>query len=295
MNQKIKEKKKSKNNHNARNITIMISIFLLAIIIGILIMQRYVFFYPWHDKDSYNTLKTNTSFQEITIESNGQKLNGWLKYNTDKNKKSPLLIFFGGNMQNSSNAMLYFESSNKYNYFENYNVMMIDYPGYGLSKGGPSKDSLLKAGLNIYDYAKNQNYVDKNNITVLGYSIGSGVATYVASERNVSGLILIAPYDELISVYNSNFNIFYGPLRLLARYNFTSNNYAKNVKVPPLVITSYDDEVINYKFAEKLVKNFNKTYKFTTLDHQISHNSYFNYQHTLTDIHDYLQTRINKE
>ena len=127
MNQKIKEKKKSKNNHNARNITIMISIFLLAIIIGILIMQRYVFFYPWHDKDSYNTLKTNTSFQEITIESNGQKLNGWLKYNTDKNKKSPLLIFFGGNMQNSSNAMLYFENSNKYNYFDQNELVTDEY------------------------------------------------------------------------------------------------------------------------------------------------------------------------
>ena len=65
--------------------------------------------------------------------------------------------------------------------------------------------------------------------------------------------------------------------------------------MPPLVITSYDDEVINYKFAEKLIKNFNKTYKFTTLDHQIKHNDYFNYEHTLIDIKDYLQSRINND
>ena len=172
--------------------------------------------------------------------------------------------------------------------------MMIDYPGYGLSKGSPSdKASLLKAGLNIYDYACNLDIVDKDKIVVLGYSIGSGVATYVASERNVNGLILVAPYDNLYSLYNANLNIFHGPLKLLARYRINSNKNAKKVNVPPLVITSYDDEVISYKFSEKLVKNFNKTYKFTTLDHQINHNDYFNYEHTLIDINDYLQSRIN--
>ena len=74
------------------------------------------------------------------------------------------------------------------------------------------------------------------------------MATYVASQRNVNGLILVAPYDEALSLYNDTVNIFHGPLKLLARYKFNSIYYAQNVTVSPLIITSYDDEVISYKF-----------------------------------------------
>ena len=276
---------------NKKTFISIIIVLLISIFIGCFFCQKDFFFHPWHDNKSYDLLKQDNTYKEINIESNGQKLNGWIKFNNNQNESSPLLIISGGNMQNSSNKLKDFENNNKYSFFSGYNVMMIDYPGYGLSKGSPSDKSLLKAGLNIYDYAKEQSYVNSDQIVVLGYSIGSGVATYVAAERNVNGLILIALY----SLYNTYLNIFHGPLKLFTRYRINSDKYAKKVTVSPLVITSYDDEVISYKFAEKLVKNFNKTYKFTTLDHQIYHNDNFEYEHTLTDIKDYLQSRINND
>lgn len=268
-------------------ILIVIMIIFVSIVLYI---QPSFFFYNWHDEESYNKLLTEDKVEEIRIDNNGKLLNGWLKYNTDK-KQAPLVIFFGGNAQNSSNTCYSFLKNDIYQYFENYNVMIIDYPGYGLSEGTTSDKTMFDAALKIYDYATTLDSVDEDNIVVLGYSIGTGVATYLSSQRDVNGLILISPYDEALSLYNATFDIFHGPLKLLARYKFNSKDYAQNVTTSPLIITSYDDEVINYNLTLNLAKHFNLVDK-TILLNNIKHNDYFLEQEVLKNIHEYLQNRL---
>ena len=169
--------------------------------------------------------------------------------------------------------------------------MIIDYPGYGLSEGTTSDKTMFNAALKIYDYATTLDSVDEDNIVVLGYSIGTGVATYLSSQRDVNGLILVSPYDEALSLYNATFDIFHGPLKLLARYKFNSKDYAQNVTTSPLIITSYDDEVINYNLTLNLAKHFNSVDK-TILLNNIKHNDYFLEQEVLKNIHEYLQNRL---
>ena len=169
---------------------------------------------------------------------------------------------------------------------------MADYPGYGLSDGKPSDKTMFESALKVYDYACNLDYVDKNNIVILGYSIGTGVATYVASQRNVNGLMLIAPYDEALSLYNNAINIFHGPLKALAKYKFDSLHYSQSVTVSPLIITSYDDEVINYKFSLNLANHFKNTYKTVVLNNNVKHNDYFLQESVLEDIYNYLQSKL---
>jgi len=265
-------------------------IFLISSIVIILSIQQNVFFYPWHDEESYKKLQVTEKFKEIEIYKDGKKLSGWLKFNTDK-EVSPLIIFFGGNMQNSSNTCISFLKNDNFKYFKDYNFLMVDYPGYGLSEGKPSDKTMFEAGLMVYDYACNLDFIDKNNIAILGYSIGTGVATYVASNRDVNGLILIAPYDEALSLYNAYLNIFHGPLKILAKYKFDSKSYAKNVKIAPLIFTSYDDEVISYKFTLNLEKYFKNVDKTIILEN-IKHNDYFSDDSVLNDIFIYLQNRI---
>lgn len=167
--------------------------------------------------------------------------------------------------------------------------MIVDYPGYGLSEGKTSDKTMFNTALKAYDYATSLDYVDNNNIVVLGYSIGTGVSTYLASERTVNGLILVAPYDRALSLYNYYVNIFYGPLKLLARYKFDSISYAQKVNVTPLIITSYDDEVINYKLSLNLSRYFKYGSKILTLDNNVKHNDYFSQGEVLNSIYDYLR------
>lgn len=169
--------------------------------------------------------------------------------------------------------------------------MVIDYPRYGLSEGKTSDKTMFDAALKVYDYAITLDSVDKNNIIIMGYSIGTGVATYVASQRDVNGLILLAPYDKALSLYNDTLNIFYGPLKLLARYKFDSESYAKNVNVSPLIITSYNDEVINYTHSINLSKSFNNVEEIIILE-DITHNEYISQVNVWSKIYDYLQKRL---
>lgn len=270
----------------------ILTVFLIFLISTFLIIQRKLFFMPGKDETSFNKLKEIEDFEEINIDKNGQKLNGWIKYNFDKNEKRPLLIYFLGNSMNSATTCYSYYMNGIFEYFNGYNVLIVDYPGYGYSKGTPSDKSFFKASLNIYDYAVNLDCVDTNNIVVIGYSIGTGVATYLSSEKDVNGLILIAPYDNALSLYNDNLNIFHGLFKYITRYKFTSDVYAKNVKVSPLIITSYDDKVINYKHSVDLSRCFKEIENIVILDEGVSHSDYFSKANVLDLIEEYLQNRL---
>ena len=273
-----------------RSVCLIVCVILVTSVVTIIYVQPYLFFHPWHNEEAHQQLKQISDFQEIEIDNNGKKLSGWMKYNSEK-EIAPLVIFFLGNADNSSNTCLVFFNRNIYKYFDDYNLLVVDYPGYGISEGKTSERTMFDAALKVYDYATELEYVDKNNIVVLGYSIGTGVATYVSLQRPINGLILVSPYDEALSLYNDNVNIFYGPIKLLARYKFNSLEYAKSIKVAPLIITSYDDEVIDYKFSLNLANNFNDVYQTIILDENVKHSNYFAQEKVLNSIYEYLQDK----
>lgn len=262
-------------------------LFLAIFIIVILAVQQSLFFHPWHDQAAHEQLSREETFEEINIDHKGGRLNGWLKYNEEE-AKAPLLIFFGGNSQNSSNTCRFFEEHNIFRNFAGYHFLYVDYPGYGLSDGSPSDTSMFAAALRIYDFACTLDCVDGQNVVILGYSIGTGVATYVASQRAANGLILLAPYDRGLSLYNNELNIFHGPLKLLAKYKFDSVSYAKNVQVAPLIIASYDDEVIDESLSLNLAKCFDTIEQMLLLQ-GVSHDAFFYQREVLDAIYDYLQ------
>lgn len=262
----------------------------VVLFVGLLFyVQKGIFFHPWHDEDSYSALCENAGFRELRIPYEGGMIHGWLRLNSEE-KAAPLLLFYGGNGQNSSNAMQLFEAMNTFSYFEGHHVLFVDYPGYGLSDGSPSEKALFSAALAVYDHAAELESVDSSKVTVLGYSIGTGVASFVASQRQTNGLILVAPYDRALSLYNETLNIFHGPLKLLARYKFDSLSYAKDIQIQPLIISSRSDEVIPYELSINLAEAFPTPVEPLLLD-GILHDRYFYYKQVLDAIQQYLHQR----
>ena len=266
----------------------VIVILPVGIIIYLLFNQEDLFFIKCYDEISYNELLEKEEFELIKLDNGGDMVSGWMRYNS-RTEKSPLIIYFGGNFQNSSKTFnKFFEG--KYDYFAGYNIISIDYPKYGLSEGEISDENLFEEALLVYDYSKNLELVDQDNIVVIGYSIGTGMATYLASQRDVKGLILVAPYDELLSIYNANLPIFYGPLKNLTKYKLESKKYAENIETSTLIVTSYADEVINHNFSERLVEHFKNVDKVLMLK-DAKHEDYFYNRDVLEEIQEYLQKR----
>lgn len=213
-------------------------------------------------------------------------------YNNPKWEKKPLVIYFGGNAQNSSNTMLHFSKQWVFDYFDWYNVLMVDYPWYGYSEWTISEKAMLQAANDIYNWAISQPDVDADNIVIIGYSIGTGIATYCASQNNIKGLILIAPYDKALSLYNNAINIFHWPLKLLAKYKFDSLSYSENIDIEVQIVTSYDDEVINYTLSQNLSDHFKNHKDIIVLDNNVKHNDYFSQNVVLNAIKEYLYERL---
>ena len=290
------EHHKMKIFKNKKTKTIVETIILLIVLfIGCQLfryIQKYIFFYPWNDVSSYEQLQKNSDFEEVNIVSDGKNLNGWLYHNNLKWEKSPLVIYFAGNAQNSSNTMAYFLDLWIFDYFEWYNVLMVDYPEYGYSEWTIWEDAMFKAANDIYNRAITQPDIDAENIVIIGYSIGTGIATYCASIHKVNGLILIAPYDQALSLYNNAINMFHGPLKLLAKYKFDSLSYSENIDTEVQVITSYDDEVINYEFSENLSNHFKNHKDIIILNNNVKHSDYFSQNIVLNTIKEYLSERL---
>ena len=305
------KKKEEKKPKKKMKLWLKIFLWILAIFIigsvAFMAIQKDIFFYPAFDQESHNYLLTQDSFEEIEIKTvdedsvassvnmNVSYLRGWIKYNNPKDKKAPLVIFYYGNASNAAGLMRAFEQEGKFETtFKGYNFMCIDYPGYGKSTGEPSDKTLFDAGIKTYDYAKMQSYVDENNIVVMGYSIGTGVASYVASKENPKGLILVAPYDKGLSLYNGAINSFYGPMKSYARYKFNSSKEANKILCDGLIVTSRDDEVIDYHLSLNLANNFEVEPEVMVVD-GVTHNQYFSKGDILAKIREYLEKKLPEE
>ena len=270
-------------------IVIIVIVLAAILLIGWNKLQEYFFFHPWNDLTSYRKLQKLEEFQEITIKNEEVNLSGWFWNIQNAKEPAPLVIFFTGNAQNSSNTMYYYYESGKMkDVFGGYNLMIVDYPGYGMSKGKPSDDSMFVASNYIFEHAANMQEVEKERIVIMGYSIGTGVATYCASKNAASGLILVAPYDKALSLYNDSVNSFYGPMESLAKYRFDSVSYAKDVQEPTLIFTSKADEVINYKHSLNLAEKFPELKDVVILE-GVDHNGYFSRKEVLEGIRGFLE------
>lgn len=129
----------------------------------------------------------------------------------------------------------------------NYDVLMIDYRGYGKSNGRITERALLHDALSIYD-SLTKTYVQKD-IIVYGRSLGTGLASYVASRRVPGLLILESPYFNIPDAARSYFPWFPS---VLIRYKLRNDLYIKKTKCPIYIFHGSRDEVLPIKGSYKL-------------------------------------------
>ena len=128
-----------------------------------------------------------------------------------------------------------------------FDVLMIDYRGYGKSNGKISESSLLKDALFIYDSLTRE--YEENKIIVYGRSLGTGIASYVASKRNPGLLILESPYYNIPDAAKSVFP--WVPSRLI-RYQFRNDVYLRKTRCQVYIFHGTQDEVLDVKGSYKL-------------------------------------------
>jgi uncharacterized protein len=145
-----------------------------------------------------------------------------------------------------------------------YDVFMLDYREYGKSEGViDSQTQMFDDVQTAYDELKK--YYPEDKIIVLGYSIGTGLASHVASTNQPRLLILQAPYYSLTDMVRHTFP--YVPSFLL-KYKFETNKYLKDYKAQIVIFHGDKDEVIYYGSSLKLKDELQSRVKLVTLKGQ---------------------------
>lgn len=144
----------------------------------------------------------------------------------------------------------------------NYDVLMLDYRGYGKSGGSISSEKQLFGDVQlVYDELKKMYSEDR--IVVLGYSIGTGPASKLAADNNPRLLILQAPYYSLTDMMKHFYPVI--PAFVL-KYKFETYKYIQSCKMPVIIFHGDCDEVVYYGSALKLKQHLKETDRLITLE-----------------------------
>jgi pimeloyl-ACP methyl ester carboxylesterase len=127
-------------------------------------------------------------------------------------------------------------------------LVAVSYRGFGGSTGSPSEAGLKIDAETAYRFAVSRYPAER--IVAWGESLGTGVATTLASEHPVARLILDAPFTSAADVGAMVY--WFLPVRLLMKDQFHSDERIGKVKVPLLVLHGVKDRVVPIAFGEKL-------------------------------------------
>jgi len=171
----------------------------------------------------------------------GVTVRGW--FVRAAHSPAPLVIFYGGNAEEVS-----WQVSEPWP--SDWSLALVNYRGYGQSEGKPSEQALFADAQLVFDALAARADVDRTRIVLVGRSLGSGVATYLASRREVAGLVLISPYDSMTALGQRHYPFL--PVRLLLKHPFDSLALAPAISAPLLAIVGERDGIIPPEHSRRL-------------------------------------------
>ena len=177
-----------------------------------------------------------TDFQ---LRRDGVTLRGW-RVNPGR---PAAVVYFGGNAERIEFARDEFAT-----WFPDHTVYLVAYRGYGASDGTPREADLYADAVALFDHVSARH---SGPVGVVGRSLGSGVAGYLASQRPVARLVLITPFDSLAHVGQLHYP--WLPVRRLLQDRYESARHLARYRGPVLVVRAGNDQVIPAASTDRLI------------------------------------------
>lgn len=155
------------------------------------------------------------------------------------------LVYFGGNAEEVSQSLADFGRA-----FPDHAVFMLHYRGYGGSSGKPSEAANHRDAARLVETAR----ADHPQLTVVGRSLGSGIAVRVAARSAVERPVLVTPYDSIANLAAGAYP--FVPVRWLLRDRYEPVKDAPEVRAPTTIVLAEHDEVIPRASSDALAARF---------------------------------------
>jgi len=243
-----------------------------SITLAYLVINLFIYFYQRNllynpSENNYLNDKINFNYEEIFIETDKNiKLKSWF-INKDL-KKFKTVVFFHGNAGNLLNRVHKINELNKLDI----NILLTSWRGFSGNKGKPSEKNLYYDAQQIIDWLKVQG-LDNKDIVLYGESLGTGVATELASKNNFGGIILESPFTSMVDTAKIYYP--YLPVNFLLKDRYDSKSKISDIKTPILIMHGKMDNIVPQQMGLELFEKANNpkySYFPEDDDHMMNYN-----------------------
>lgn len=164
---------------------------------------------------------------------------------------APTMLYFHGNDKNVGHVRDLEYARGMHGL--GYNVLMIDYRGYGKSSGGkPSEAKVYEDAESAWNYLVRQRGVAPDRIFIYGHSLGGAIAIDLAIRHpEAAGIIEESSFTSMPAIASTT-GYGFMPTDLLIHERFDSLSKIKGLKIPLLIIHGTWDKTVPYQMGRQL-------------------------------------------
>lgn len=218
-------------------------IVYIVVSVALYYLQDYMLFKPEKLPKGFQFNYDNQIFEEHNLETRDGAIINAIRFFPEGESKG-IVLYLKGNSKSIKGWGKFAVDFTRLGY----NVLMVDYRGFGKSTGRRSQKAIKRDLQEVYNKIKELTSEDR--IILYGRSLGSGFAAKLASMNNPKMLILESPYYSLTKVTKRYLPFM--PLSLLIKYPLPTYKWLKYVQCPIHIIHGTDDKLIPYKTGVKL-------------------------------------------
>ena len=229
-------------------LVILVSLVYFFASLGLYIFQRDLLYHP--TENNYDGDKLTVNIQEVKIITDDNiDLLAWY-HNKDINKFKTILFLHGnaGSLENRIHKINHFEDMN-------INFLLLSWRGFSGNKGKPTEKGLYQDARSAVKWLVKQGVIEEN-IIIYGESLGTGITTEIAQNKNYAGIILETPFTSMVAAGKSKYPIF--PIKLLLKDKYESDKKIKNIKSPVLIMHGEEDQIVPFWMGEKMFQMANE-------------------------------------
>lgn len=221
----------------------VIALIYLVVVALAFLFQRSLMYFPSQETPAPATLAVE-GFSVVSVETaqSGELVSLW---RAPERAEDPVFIHFHGNGGGAMDRLPIYRALVE----DGAGLLAVGYPGYSGNPGKISEESFFDAAQAHYEWIVAQGH-SPDKIVIAGQSLGTGVATWLASRNPAAGLILEAAYTGMDDMAQRQFPVL--PAKWLTRDRFRSFDRIDRIDMPLSWIHGTADELIPFAMGQKL-------------------------------------------
>ncbi|WP_083500060.1 alpha/beta hydrolase [Legionella waltersii] len=218
-----------------KQIVLLLLFVISLVVISIYIFQRHLIYFPDPHKPKLIQFHAEDMSLVQLHTKDKLELTAWYKA---ANKGKPTVLYLHGNAGHIGYRMPVVRPFLE----RGYGVLLLEYRGYGANPGKPSEKGLYLDAEAGFEFLS-QHGVASHQLVIYGESLGTGVATYLASKYPVCALVLQTPFTSLVSLTQYHY-----PFLFIKPWDrFESLERIKQINAPLLVLHGKRDSIVPYE------------------------------------------------